>query len=279
MPERGSRGLVVLPRRGRRRLLAKALEPGQVELRGVDPQLVAGRTRDQDARRLATRPRGLEQLAQRRDVALQGGGRGRGRPFAPELLDQSVGGDDLAVLQQEQRQGRALLRAPERHSGPPLCGPPAARGCGTPSPAATLARRPRPRRPRERPAGTLGRRQRREGSGCPTPRRARRAGGARLTTAAATRRASSRAREREREAVVCGHIRRGRAVGRIGGDGRRGGDAVRGVGRERHRRDQGAIRGVRGDGHGHGGAAAVRGGRTVRRRRARRARARRPRAP
>jgi streptogramin lyase len=56
---------------------------------------------------------GLEQLAQPRDVRLErGGGVGR-RGVAPELLDQAVGRDRLARVQQEEREQGPLFRPPE----------------------------------------------------------------------------------------------------------------------------------------------------------------------
>jgi hypothetical protein len=57
---------------------------------------------------------GLEHLSQMRDVALEHV-RGRlRRRLAPQVIDQSVGGDDLVRVQEEHGEHSALLGAAER---------------------------------------------------------------------------------------------------------------------------------------------------------------------
>ena len=55
-----------------------------------------------------------ERLPQPRYVSLQRLGRGRSCVLAPELLDQPVGRDHLAAVEEKQRQESALLVAAER---------------------------------------------------------------------------------------------------------------------------------------------------------------------
>src|SRR5207248_10310725 len=80
-------------------------------------QHVSGRQRDENLV-LASVAAWLERLAEMRNVALEhvrGGLRWR---VAPQVVDQSVGGDDLVRVQQEQREHSPLLRAAERERSP-----------------------------------------------------------------------------------------------------------------------------------------------------------------
>lgn len=92
-------------------LTGRGLEPVEVELLGLDQQRVALAPRHQQLG--VTAVLGLEQLAQARNVRLECGGSVGRRGVAPELLDQPVGGEGLARVQEQQRQQRALLRAAE----------------------------------------------------------------------------------------------------------------------------------------------------------------------
>jgi hypothetical protein len=56
---------------------------------------------------------GTERLAQPRDLRLQGLRRSRRRSLAPQIVDQTVDGDDLASAQQQHSQQRPLLVAPQ----------------------------------------------------------------------------------------------------------------------------------------------------------------------
>ena len=60
-------------------------------------------------------PIGSKKLAQRRHVALHQLGRARGRPLAPELVDQAVDGDGLVRVQQQHAKQAALLARAERY--------------------------------------------------------------------------------------------------------------------------------------------------------------------
>ncbi len=77
-------------------LLGEALEALEIELARLDP--------DQVPRRLGDDAVGTEQLAQLRDVVLEGiGGRLR-RPVALEVVDPPVGRDDLVRAGEKDRQ-------------------------------------------------------------------------------------------------------------------------------------------------------------------------------
>ena len=106
----GRRGRAL--RKLRTTLADQALEAVQVQGVGLDPEDIAGRPGDEQT---AVR---IEQLAQRRDIELHELGRGRGRPLAPELVDDPIARHDLVRVEQQQRQDRPLLRRPEldRHT-------------------------------------------------------------------------------------------------------------------------------------------------------------------
>jgi hypothetical protein len=78
----------------------------EVELPRADVDEVAGRARLD--RLLA------ERLAELGDEVLERGDRGRRRLSAPERVDESVGRDDAARVEEEEREERALLRPAER---------------------------------------------------------------------------------------------------------------------------------------------------------------------
>jgi hypothetical protein len=106
------------PRTAGARLLAlfhQVLEAEDVELLRLDPQGVAGRTGDQDARRGSAGPLRLQRLAKLGHVHLQGVARGFGGGFRPQEIDQAVAGHDLVVVEQQQRQQRPLLGRAEGH--------------------------------------------------------------------------------------------------------------------------------------------------------------------
>jgi hypothetical protein len=84
------------------------LEPSQVELVLVEPHPVAA------AERLDAV--GAERTAKPVDVDLERRGGGRWGLFTPDRLDQRRSRNDPAVLEQETREHRALLRRPEVHA-------------------------------------------------------------------------------------------------------------------------------------------------------------------
>ena len=86
-------------------LLAQALEPGQVELVGLDPQQVARLTGHD--------PLLAEHLAEPGDVHMERLLRGLRRIVLPQAVRQPVGRDDGVGVEEQHRQQRALLRAPE----------------------------------------------------------------------------------------------------------------------------------------------------------------------
>ena len=89
----------------RRPSSTRLFEPGCVEPARSEPSYVPGRLGNEHV--------GAERLAQLRDVHLQGV---RGRPrrrLAPQLVDQPLHRDDLVPAQEQCREQRPLLRAPE----------------------------------------------------------------------------------------------------------------------------------------------------------------------
>ena len=103
--------------RRRRRIAQVRLEPAGVDLVVGEPQRVSGRLADQQGRGGARCPVRFEQAAQVGDVSLQRTERS-GRGFAvPEVVDQTVDRDHLAVRDQQQGQHRALARTTEIHGG------------------------------------------------------------------------------------------------------------------------------------------------------------------
>ncbi len=89
------------------RLGDEPLEAAEVRLVGRRLEQVAGIARDDDLR--------TERLAELRDVVLKRVLGRRRRLPGPELLDQLIGGDDLARPQQQQGEERPLLLARQRH--------------------------------------------------------------------------------------------------------------------------------------------------------------------
>ena len=85
------------------------LEEPKIELVGLDVDPVSRRARDDQAL--------WEDLAQLRDEVLKHVRRRLRRPLAPELVDQSIGRDHLAVIDQEQGKEGSLLLARERNGG------------------------------------------------------------------------------------------------------------------------------------------------------------------
>src|SRR5207253_10634365 len=86
---------------GSLRPLEEALEADGVDLLGIDSERVAGRARDE---RLAS-----QELAQLRDVVLEGRHGRAGRLLSPDLVDDPVGWDDATGVQEQEGQNRALL--------------------------------------------------------------------------------------------------------------------------------------------------------------------------
>ena len=78
----------------------ETLEPPRVEVVGVEPKAVAGRH--------GLDRSGAERASELRDEVLERLRSGRRRRAAPELLDQTIRGDDLARVQGEKREQRAL---------------------------------------------------------------------------------------------------------------------------------------------------------------------------
>ncbi len=73
----------------------------EIELVGLDPDDVAGRSRRQHVLR--------KRLAQSRDVDAQRSGGVLRRVLAPELVDQPVGGNDLVRVEEENGEKRTRL--------------------------------------------------------------------------------------------------------------------------------------------------------------------------
>ena len=92
-------------------LRAQLLEAVEIELARLDPQLVAGRPRDE-------RVLGQE-LAQLRDVAVQRRRRRRGRSSRPEQLHEPAGRNGLVPVHREREQQCPLLR-PRRRARRPV---------------------------------------------------------------------------------------------------------------------------------------------------------------
>ncbi len=86
-------------------LVHEALEAVEIELVGLDPDDVAGRSGRQHVLR--------KRLAQSRDVDAQRSGGVLGRVLAPELVDQPVGGNDLVRVEEEHGEKRTRLEAAE----------------------------------------------------------------------------------------------------------------------------------------------------------------------
>ena len=107
-PPQGERLPEQLPglvRRGRSCTRYTRLEALEVECPFLDADQVAGGLGDD---RVVA-----EQLAQLRDVHLDGRGRGLRGCAAPDLVDQAIASDGLVGVEQEQGEQRPLLRTPE----------------------------------------------------------------------------------------------------------------------------------------------------------------------
>jgi hypothetical protein len=87
------------------RLFDQSDETLEVDASRVQPKQIARRLRLDGA--------GAEQLPQLRDEILQRRGGGAWRVLAPECVDQPIGRDDPASLEQEEHEERALLLTPE----------------------------------------------------------------------------------------------------------------------------------------------------------------------
>ena len=88
-------------------LVRESPEPVGVQGAAVELQCVTPTARDEHAV--------AERLAQARDVYLDRLGRPVRRPLAPQLVHDPVNGDDLAAVDQQDRQDLALLRSTERY--------------------------------------------------------------------------------------------------------------------------------------------------------------------
>ena len=99
---RGSGGL------GVHGFFAQPFEAVEVELSGLQPQFVAGGSCHDRV--------GSEAPPQLRDIDVQTLGRGRRRSAAPDVIDQSIGGDDLVRVDQQdaERGARLSLRQRDR---------------------------------------------------------------------------------------------------------------------------------------------------------------------
>jgi hypothetical protein len=98
---------------GGARLQQQPLELPRVHRVVLDPQGVAGALTSDHAVPVARAAVGLEASAQVRDVRLQCAGRTRRSRIGPELVDQPVGGHDVAAGENQQPEHRALPRAAE----------------------------------------------------------------------------------------------------------------------------------------------------------------------
>ena len=87
-------------------LIDGPLEPVRVQLVGLDDEEVTGAPGDEDVR--------LDQLAQLRDAVLDHLHGRRRRVALPELVDQTVAGDDLVRAKEENRHQLALTDAAQR---------------------------------------------------------------------------------------------------------------------------------------------------------------------
>ena len=83
------------------------LEPHEVEGRALERQAVAGRLR------LEQVLLGPERLSERRDVVTDDLAGSRRRSLAPQVVDDPVGRDHLARVEQQKREERPMLRAAE----------------------------------------------------------------------------------------------------------------------------------------------------------------------
>ena len=106
-------------------LVHQPLEAVEIELVGLDPDDVAGRSRRQHVLR--------KRLAKSRDVDAQCGGGVLGRVLAPELVDQPVSGNDLVRVEEENGEKRTRLGPAQGDLACLRPTPRAVPGSGTPS--------------------------------------------------------------------------------------------------------------------------------------------------
>ncbi|WTZ22575.1 hypothetical protein OG344_19370 [Microbispora sp. NBC_01389] len=97
------------PRQHPPAVLGQRGEADQVHLARRDGQQVAGLAGEQDPRRRARRPAGLQRPAKLGDVRLQGPGGAGGRLPRPQFVDEAVERDDASGFQGEHGQHGALL--------------------------------------------------------------------------------------------------------------------------------------------------------------------------
>jgi hypothetical protein len=97
-------------------VLEQPLEPQRVDLARVDLEHVAGGSSRQRGRASGRR----ERLAQLRDPNAQRGASARRWLAAPDLVEQTVLGDDLAGAEQQAGEQRALPRPTERQPASPV---------------------------------------------------------------------------------------------------------------------------------------------------------------
>jgi hypothetical protein len=83
----------------------QAFEDLDIELIGLEAKPIARRAGDHHVR--------AEELPKLRDEILEGSGRGTRWPLTPQRIYQAVGRDDLAGVQEEQREEGPLLWAPK----------------------------------------------------------------------------------------------------------------------------------------------------------------------
>ena len=88
-------------------LVHERLEPGEVDLRGIEHECVARGPGHEEVR--------PEQLTELRDRVLERRRRRPGRVLAPETVDEPLGGDRLVRPQEQQREHGPLVAAAERH--------------------------------------------------------------------------------------------------------------------------------------------------------------------
>ena len=116
----------------------QVLESGRVQVSGPDCERIAGFGGDDGG--------GAESSAQLDDLGLQGVGRFRRPPVAPELVDQAIGADRISATERQESQQGPLLGAANRyrrtpsdhlelaeevHFHPPTVRPMTAGGCGS----------------------------------------------------------------------------------------------------------------------------------------------------
>jgi len=94
--------------------LLTLFESAGVDCVGIRLQQVPRSPRDDEV----VAREGLKRSAQRRHVDLDRVGGRPGRFLVPEQIDEPLGGDYLACVEEQDRQERTLLRGPEVGRGP-----------------------------------------------------------------------------------------------------------------------------------------------------------------